>query len=663
MSKKIVAVGVSAATMLWLSGAAMLVPVAGAATEAELQAQIDALLAQITSLQAQMSGGASATYTRDLTLGSTGDDVSSLQTYLVAQNKGPKAAALAAVFAAGTAKGYFGSMTQAALAEYQAAAGISPAAGYFGPITRAHLAAAAPAPEEGEEDGDLEGGAGAVDQYDLVSGLENEEVGEDAEDVSVAGLEMEVSDSSDLEFTAVTLDFDQGTANNDDFADYASEVSIWLSASPEEEVARVDADKFDEDTAWRRTVTLDDGAIVQAGETGELIVKVSGASAIDGNDVGETWTVDFDQVRFRDATGASTSEDPATAARTMSFESFATAADLELQVSLDEEDDDINEAHVVDIDDTDDTDNVEFLSITIEIEGDSDVTIDEIPVEINTVEAAGANFNDPDDVVVAASLWMEASPAEEIATENLSAADADDDTEVVTFDDLDVELAGGSTTKFFVKLDLVSTADALDNADTIEVEMDAGEVDLIDAEDDSGEQLVAADLTGTADADAHVVYDTGVQADFVSASQTRSFTADAATEEDTGEYKIVFKVTSFDGDESIDRSCEEGGADAAGQGVEFTVTNTAENASTCVLTSTTSDTEDTANTFEVDEDTTRTFTLTVNVTDNDDADTGNYAEVAFESINWGAADDDTNANYYTFGLNEFKTDSLFLAEL
>src|SRR3989344_1177782 len=82
-----------------------------------------------------------------------------------------------------------------------------------------------------------------------------------------------------------------------------------------------------------------------------------------------------------------------------------------------------------------------------------------------------------------------------------------------------------------------------------------------------------------------------------------------------------------------------------------------------VLTSTTSDTEDTVNTFEVDEDTTRTFTLTVNVTDNDDADTGNYAEVAFESINWGAADDDTNANYYTFGLNEFKTDSLFLAEL
>ena len=48
-SKKAVAAGVSVATAAWLSGAAMLVPVAGAATTAELQAQITALLAQITA--------------------------------------------------------------------------------------------------------------------------------------------------------------------------------------------------------------------------------------------------------------------------------------------------------------------------------------------------------------------------------------------------------------------------------------------------------------------------------------------------------------------------------------------------------------------------------------------------------------------------------------
>jgi peptidoglycan hydrolase-like protein with peptidoglycan-binding domain len=71
----------------------------------------------------------SAVYTRDLTVGSTGADVTSLQSML---------------YSAGYLKvaptGYFGSLTQAALAAWQASVGISPASGYFGPITRAYIA-------------------------------------------------------------------------------------------------------------------------------------------------------------------------------------------------------------------------------------------------------------------------------------------------------------------------------------------------------------------------------------------------------------------------------------------------------------------------------------------------------------------------------------------
>ena len=47
---------------------------------------------------------------------------------------------------AGVAYGYFGAVTKAALAKYQAEAGISPAVGYFGPITRARINAMATAP-------------------------------------------------------------------------------------------------------------------------------------------------------------------------------------------------------------------------------------------------------------------------------------------------------------------------------------------------------------------------------------------------------------------------------------------------------------------------------------------------------------------------------------
>jgi len=69
--------------------------------------------------------------------GSRNNDVSILQQFLIAQNKGNSAKALAAI---GTTS-YFGSLTRAALAEFQSSVGINPASGNFGPITRAYLSA------------------------------------------------------------------------------------------------------------------------------------------------------------------------------------------------------------------------------------------------------------------------------------------------------------------------------------------------------------------------------------------------------------------------------------------------------------------------------------------------------------------------------------------
>jgi peptidoglycan hydrolase-like protein with peptidoglycan-binding domain len=67
---------------------------------------------------------------RDLTVGSTGSDVTTLQTFLEEEGY--------LVMPQGVAKGYFGALTQNALAEYQSVNGII-ASGYFGPITMAKL--------------------------------------------------------------------------------------------------------------------------------------------------------------------------------------------------------------------------------------------------------------------------------------------------------------------------------------------------------------------------------------------------------------------------------------------------------------------------------------------------------------------------------------------
>lgn len=82
---------------------------------------------------AAASGG---TFSRDLTAGSTGADVRTLQKYLnshgyIVAGSGPGSP--------GNETDMFGSLTKAALAAFQKASGISPAVGYFGPLTRSYI--------------------------------------------------------------------------------------------------------------------------------------------------------------------------------------------------------------------------------------------------------------------------------------------------------------------------------------------------------------------------------------------------------------------------------------------------------------------------------------------------------------------------------------------
>ncbi|OHB17882.1 MAG: hypothetical protein A2913_01225 [Parcubacteria group bacterium RIFCSPLOWO2_01_FULL_40_65] len=101
----------------------------------------EALVAQIAALQSQIAGLSGQTpsasqFTRNLTVGSSGEDVKTLQQYLNAAgfkiaNSGPGSP--------GNETNLFGSLTRTALAKWQAANGVSPAVGYFGSLTRTKM--------------------------------------------------------------------------------------------------------------------------------------------------------------------------------------------------------------------------------------------------------------------------------------------------------------------------------------------------------------------------------------------------------------------------------------------------------------------------------------------------------------------------------------------
>lgn len=98
-----------------------------------LLAQIAQLTAQVAALQSQQGGtpaASSYTFTKNLTLGSRGADVTALQQVLISGGYLKIAAPTA----------YFGPATKAALAAWQKANNVSPAVGYFGALTRAKIA-------------------------------------------------------------------------------------------------------------------------------------------------------------------------------------------------------------------------------------------------------------------------------------------------------------------------------------------------------------------------------------------------------------------------------------------------------------------------------------------------------------------------------------------
>jgi len=642
--KKISALAVAAFMLV-----AVAVPASAQTVDVDaLKAQI----AQLTAMIAQLQGGTTTTgtstggyqFTSNLTIGSTGADVTELQKVLVAKGY--------LVMPAGVAYGNFGPLTQAAVAKWQAASGISPAAGYVGPISRTALNAMAgttttTTTTTTTSTGTLTGGAGSVESYDLLSSLNNEEVGEDEEDVKVAGIEIEADDASDIAITAVKLVFDEGTAGSD-FEDYASEVSILLDGK---EVARVDADEFNDDNDWTKTISLKSGAVIKSGETSKLEVAVSGISNLDSGDAGETWTIDFRSVRFVDAQDASTTEDPGVAATTFSFNSFASAADVKLKAVLSNSSPD---STVVNVDASDDTDGVELLQFTLEAEG-SDVEIKDLPI---TLTVTGAT--DVDAIVNNLSLSIDGEEFDETVSTSAAAA-------TVTFDDINYTIKKGDKVTVIVKADINDIDASFEEGDTLKAEFTASNRAMVDAEDQTGEDIDSSDKTGTALGDEMAFYDVGIMVTFVSADEEVS--VDDGSDDDSATFTIKYKVEAFDGTVYVSDSSVATVAETipdttlATAGVRYLVdkggTATAANLASSVTFTTSNGATDSGitNGIELADGESTEFTLTVVRTNDGSTDDNGLFRVLLKAITWATTDASTQ-NVYDFDLEDSKTDNV-----
>jgi peptidoglycan hydrolase-like protein with peptidoglycan-binding domain len=615
--------------------ALMMVAPAQAQTAEELQAQIDALMATIASLQAQagMSAAPSANayvFTRSLTIGSEGADVTALQNYLLGAGFSIPAGAT----------GYFGSQTQAAVAAWQTANGVMPAAGYFGPVSQAKynaLMAATPAtPSDDDADDDSDddsssvtlSGEASMGDTDLKDG-DDTDIEEGQEAAPVADFEIEF-DNGDAEISRIDLEF--SATGEEDPWDTFEEISLWVDG---DEVATKAVDDEDDWLSDEKTVRISGlDIIAMEGEEVVITVAVTVQGSVDG--LTANWDLDVTNVRFVDADGVTSTEDPDVTA--VDFDISEAGADDEVIVKTSSEDPD---STTLQLDDTDKSDWLSVFAFDLDTDDSTnDIELDTIPVSITVNGSTIGNLVNDMRLVIDGEEFDDWSYAT-----GTSAS-----TSVVVLFDIDGDHTIDAGDRVTAELEVEFKALTAEGA-TIQ-----GSVTSNNSANIAAEGANDVEGEGSATGDVHTLRSSGAILDLVSTTETFKGNTDATTTDDSGTFVLKFDVTAFESDLFVNKTAASSTAAAGTQGVNFIVTDGSGNAVS--VGTPTANLSSTANTvgsqYKVAEGETKTFTLTVSLDPNA---TGFYG-VQLYSLNFKSTAGDPTVYQRALPASDFETDAL-----
>ncbi len=317
-----------------------------------------------------------ATFSTNLTVGSTGADVKALQVVLNASADTQVSAS--GVGSAGNESSYFGALTKAAVIKFQLKNGISPAVGYVGSITRAVLngttavvvvAPTTPAASALCPNGmtlasncatapatavvavalcpngmtlasnctsavvaAVVSGAGDMSVVEISTDVKNHLV-EGRADVKGLGFKIEAKDS-DIKVTNMKIVMTHSEAGPTYLDRYASDVSVWMNGA---KVATVLASEFNKDSTgvYSKSIALAN-AIVKKGISNKatFYITTSGISNIDSADMDAWWTVKVQDFRFVDGTGVMMTYQPdPTIENLLTVKDITTVGDVTLVIS------------------------------------------------------------------------------------------------------------------------------------------------------------------------------------------------------------------------------------------------------------------------------------------------------------------------------------------
>ncbi len=506
--------------------------------------------------------------TTTLKVGSKGEAVKTLQTLVGATPAdgifGKMTAAKVKVWQAAnglTADGVFGNMSKAkanATASTGGTTGSTCPTGYVAttPVAPLFASCVASAGTPVTPTG-LTGVSGEVTEVTQISSYNDEEVSAGQSDVKVMGFDVKTSKDGDVEVKSMKLTFDSNGNSSEDsdrLSDYLTAVHVYAGST---KVGTANVSDFTKESTgvYSKTISFS-GAVAKSDSTTKMYVTVDAISNLDSGDINsDSWSVGINNIRYVDGGGVTTTisnadsmlagnmdYDTAGDGVGMLFVSFATSADTELKISTDS----TPAAAVVKVSTTNDTKGVVLLKGKLVLDGTSKVWLDEMPI---TLTATGATAIDA--LTASVTLTIGGNTYTESTGSNCVSTCASNTTAVVTFDNLDLDLAAGSSTTFVVTADINDTEDTgvqatdFDGGDTLTASLTSTNRAAVVAENAEGDQLKdSTEISGSATGNAQQFFAEGVNV--VMGTATVTPTSNTTTGDVTSvAYSIPVTVTAF----------------------------------------------------------------------------------------------------------------------
>jgi len=651
-------------------------PATQAQTTEELQAMINDLLAQVASLSGSTSDDSSSaagvcpfTWTRDLSSGSTGADVMSLQKFLNA-NADTRVAATGAG-SMGMETETFGPATAAAVSKFQVMhradiltpAGLVNPTGYFGPSTRAKansLCTTAASTDDSDEDStddsdedseDAElSGEASLENFEIES-ADEDELEEGAEDAPVAIGTFEFTDG-DAEISRIDVSASSSAGNDElDPWDVLETVSLWVDGEMIAEMDAADEDDYlDEDAGTIRFGGLD--IVAMEDEEVEVTIGATFQSNLDDVADGEGWEFAIETMRFFDADGVATTED--------SGEDFGTA----VAVTLDEagfEDELIAKSATSDPDAAtlkveDDSKSDWFTVFIFDLDTDdsvNDITINEMIVNVETNGTVGANAG-YNDLVDDAELVIDGTTIDDVTVGGTVNSEG---TATLTFDvDGDAVIEAGERVSAELKLKFKALPSGEEGA-TIEASISADDT-TVDAE--GADDLAGSQISGAATGEEHTLRTSGIEAAFEAAEADVTVVDEANN--DYATFEIEVEVTAFDQDVFIPiKSASTTWKIVDGNSADLVTSDTA---STTVVITSSAEEGGAANAFfEINEGETETVTVTVTYTPGQTAPVSARLQLlTFVFDETGTATKTDDSTWNALPANDYRTDTVTIQD-